>query len=331
MKEFRTEIIPVVSASPIGLKDPIFTIGSCFADAMGSHLHESKFNVWNNHFGTIYNPISIHDTLLFGLENKLPGGGYLHHEGINLNYHFHSSFSSVIRQELEVKIKDTVAKANQFLKNASRIVITYGTSFVYRLGTSNEIVANCHKVAGVNFTKSLLTEEEIVQSFQKFHTMLKAINPSCRIILTVSPVRHLKDTLPLNAVSKSVLRLSCHSITNEFSGVEYFPAYEILLDDLRDYRFYKTDRLHPTDEAIEYIWDKFVKAYLDDPSKKFIDNWKEIVRDLSHKPFHAQSENYQKFLQSTLKKIEALQTQADLSAEMQHIKSKIANSKWLIS
>src|SRR5882757_1834594 len=331
MNEFRTEITPAVSSSPVGLKDAIFTIGSCFADAMGSHLHESKFNVWNNHFGTIYNPVSIHQALLFGLENKLPGSGYVHHEGIHFNYHFHSSFSSVIRQELEIEIKDAVAKANQFLKDASRVVITYGTSFVYRSSTSNEIVANCHKVPGANFTKSLLTEAEIVQSFQAFYTMLRAINPLCRIILTVSPVRHLKDTLPMNAVSKSVLRLSCHSIVNAFTGVEYFPAYEILLDDLRDYRFYKTDRLHPTDEAIEYIWQKFVNTYLDDPSKKFIDNWKEIARDLAHKPFHAQSESHHKFLQSTLKKIEALQTQADLSVEMQHVKAQIANSKWLIS
>src|SRR6185369_3638007 len=170
----------------------------------------------------------------------------------------------------------------------------------YRLKTSNEIVANCHKVPSINFTKSLLTETEIIESFQGFYAKLKSINPDCKIILTISPVRHLKDTLELNSVSKSMLRLSCHSIGNKFSDVEYFPAYEILLDDLRDYRFYKTDRLHPTEEAVEYIWEKFVSAYFDASSKEFIKEWKEIRKDLQHKAFHSQSENHQKFLKSLL-------------------------------
>ena len=331
MKEFRTEINPAVSTSPIGLRDTIFTIGSCFADSIGGHFAENKFKVWSNQLGTVYNPISIHKTLLFGLENKLPGSGYLHHEGVSLNYHFHSSYSSLSRHELEAKIKKSIVEANQFLKDANRIIITYGTAFVYRLTSSNEIVANCHKVPSANFTKTLLTEAEIIQSFQEFNATLKAINSRCKIILTVSPVRHLRDTLELNAVSKSVLRLSCHSIVSQFSDVEYFPAFEILLDDLRDYRFYKTDRLHPTEEAIEYIWEKFAIAYLDGPSKKFMSQWSEVKRDLEHKPFHPESENHQKFLQSTLKKLEALQLQADVAAEIQYLKSKIANNKWRIS
>jgi hypothetical protein len=331
MKEFRTEIIPAVSASPIGLSDTFFTIGSCFAEAMGNHFHENKFKVWNNRFGTVYNPNSIHKTLLFALENKLPESGYLHHEGINLNYHFHSSYSSLSRSELEVKLRKSIDEASQFLKDANRIIITYGTAFIYRLKSSNEIVANCHKVPSANFTKALLTEAEIIQSFREFNTTLKAVNPRCKTILTVSPVRHLKDTLELNAVSKSVLRLSCHSIVNQFSDVEYFPAYEILLDDLRDYRFYKTDRLHPTEEAMEYIWEKFAIAYVDEPSKKFMSDWSEIKRNLEHKSFRPDSENHQRFLKSTLKKLEALQSLADVSAEIQHLKSKIANSKWRIS
>ena len=331
MTEFRTELTPVASASPISLKDRIFTIGSCFADAMGSHLHNNKFRVWNNCFGSVYNPISIHRTLLMVLENKSPDSGYLQHDGVHLNYHFHSSFSAWSRQELESKVRGAIAEANQVLRNANRIIITYGTSYVYRLATSGEIVANCHKAPGANFTKSLLTETEVVQSFKEFYEALKGINSTCKIILTISPVRHLKDTLELNAVSKSILRLACHSIVNRFADVEYFPAYEILLDDLRDYRFYKTDRLHPTDEATEYIWEKFTKSSLDESSKKFISDWKVISKDLAHKPFHSQSENHQKFLQSLLKKIETLQSQADVSAEIQHLKSQIANSKWLIS
>jgi len=324
MKEFRTELTPSVSASPIRLKDTIFTIGSCFADTIGDHLTENKFSVWNNQFGTVYNPTSIHRLVLLALENRLPSTeSYLQNEGIYFNYNFHSSHSASNQQELENKIETSIINANEFLRNANRIIITYGTAFVYRLKSENEIVANCHKVPSVNFTKSLLTEVEIVESFQNLYSILKSINSNCKIILTVSPVRHLKDTLELNAVSKSILRLSCHSIVNQFSDVEYFPAYEILLDDLRDYRFYKTDQLHPTDEAVEYIWEKFATAYFDESTKKFINEWKEIRKDLQHKPFHLQSENHQKFLKSTLKRLENLNTTVDLSKEIQNLKTKI--------
>jgi len=326
MKEFRTELMPSVSASPIGLKETIFTIGSCFADAIGDHLTENKFNVWNNRLGTVYNPSSIHRLLLLALENKLPSiESYLQNEGVYFNYNFHSAQSALNRQELEDKIKTSIEKVNEFLRKANRIIITYGTTFIYRLKSNNEIVANCHKVPSVNFTKSLLKEIEIIESFQNFYSKLKSINPNSKIILTVSPVRHLKDTLELNAVSKSILRLSCHSIVNQFSDVEYFPAYEILLDDLRDYRFYKTDRLHPTEEAIEYIWEKFVAAYLDKPSQQFTQNWREISRDLAHKPFYSESLNHQQFLKSVLVKLDKLNSIIDVSAEIQDVKSQIVS------
>ncbi len=329
MKDFRTELIPIISKSPIGLKENIFTIGSCFANSIGSHLVENKFHAWNNQFGTVYNPISIHRLLLFGLEKESPGSeSYLQREGVKLNYHFHSSFSSFSKAELENRIKTSIAEANQFLKNANLIIITYGTAFVYRLKSNNEMVANCHKEPSENFEKSLLIENQIVNSFQVVYSKLKAINPNCKIILTVSPVRHLKDTLELNAVSKSVLRLSCHSIVNQFRGVEYFPAYEILLDDLRDYRFYKTDRLHPTEEAMDYIWEKFVASYLDEPTKKFISDWQEIKKDLSHRPFHPRSEGHQLFLKKVLTKLKKMESSVDVSNEIQNLESFILDFKF---
>jgi len=328
MKEFRTELTPSVSASPIGLNDSIFTIGSCFADAIGDRLAENKFSVRSNPFGTVYNPLSIHRLLLLALENKLPAPeSYLQNEEVHVNYNFHSSFSSLNKEELENKIQTSLIESNDFFKNTNRIIITYGTAFVYRLKRNNEIVTNCHKVPSANFAKSLLTESEIVESFQNFYSKLKSINQKCKIILTVSPVRHLKDTLELNAVSKSILRLSCHSMVSQFSDVDYFPAYEILLDDLRDYRFYKIDRLHPTDEAVGYIWEKFIAAYFDEPLKKFINEWKEVRKDLQHKPFHSQSENHQKFLKSTLNRLESLNTTIDFSNEIQTLKSKISSTQ----
>ncbi|GHN00965.1 hypothetical protein WSM22_24540 [Cytophagales bacterium WSM2-2] len=324
MKEFRTELTPKGSSSPIGLKDKIFTIGSCFSDEIGQLLIENKFTVRKNPFGTVYNPISIHDLLLFGLNRTSPSAGsYSKNDEIHFNYYFHSSFSSLTNSDLESKVQNSITDSNLFLKNVNRIIITYGTSFVYQLRSNETVVANCHKMPSSNFEKRLLSETEIVKSFGGFYSTLKSINPSARIILTVSPVRHLKDTLELNAVSKSILRLACHSITNQFSNVEYFPAYEILLDDLRDYRFYKTDRLHPTEEAVGYIWEKFIETNVDDPARKFISEWERIKQDLAHRPLLSDSVSYFKFLNALLAKLESLQSQADVSEEVSSIRSKL--------
>ena len=324
MNDFRTALNPQPSAFPVKLGDKIFTIGSCFANEIGNQLKESKFAISKNPFGTVYNPVSIHRLLLFGLNKSFPGQeSYSKNEDICFNYHFHSSFSSLNRGDLESKIRNSILESNSFLKTTDRIIITYGTAFVYKLKSSNEIVANCHKMPSASFEKLLLTESDILKSFEEFYTDLKSINPSVKIILTVSPVRHLKDTLELNAVSKSILRVACHSITNRFPEVEYFPAFEILLDDLRDYRFYKTDRLHATEEAVQYIWEKFVGAYFDEPTKKNVLEWQKIKRDLKHKPFHAQSEKHQKFLRSVLNKLELLNPSIDVKEEIQNLKNEI--------
>ncbi len=328
MNDFRTELISQPSTFPLNLKDKIFTIGSCFADEIGSRLVENKFPVSNNPFGTVYNPISIHELLLFGLNKSFPEKeSYSQNNEIHFNYHFHSAFSSMNHDDLETKIQNSILEANSFFKNANRIIVTYGTAFAYKLKSNNQIVANCHKMPSGNFDKQLMTESEIVKSFEEFYSGLRAFNGAAKIILTVSPVRHLKDTLELNAVSKSILRLACHSITNQFADVEYFPAYEILLDDLRDYRFYKTDRLHPTEEAVDYIWGKFAKAYVDAPTQSFISNWQKIRADLVHKSFHSQSDAHQKFLKSLLRKLETFQSLVDVHAEITDVKSKIVNQQ----
>lgn len=324
MNDFRTELTPARSTFPLNSKDQILTMGSCFADSIGNRLAENKFSVWSNRLGAVYNPLSIHHLLHLFLSEQSPlPQSYVENEGIWLNYDFHSSVSAFTKNELETKIRTMLAEATSFLKTANCIILTYGTAFVYRLKATGQVVANCHKVPSGNFTKELLTEEEIAKSFQSFHDQLHRVNPKCKIILTVSPVRHLKDTLELNSVSKSILRLACHSITKQFSNVEYFPAYEILLDDLRDYRFYKTDRLHPTDEAVEYIWQKFVNSNIDEPTRQFISQWMEIIKDLAHKPFHPQSASHQQFLLRLLQRLERLQATVEVSAEIQKVKQEI--------
>ena len=184
-------------------------------------------------------------------------------------------------------------------------------------------MANCHKMPQANFEKFLLTQKRIIESFEHFYNSLKKLNPACRIILTVSPVRHLKDTLELNSVSKSILRLSCHTLSQTFPDVAYFPAYEIMLDDLRDYRFYRPDMIHPSDQAVDYIWGKFGEAFFESETNDFIKEWKKIKAALDHKPFHPKEMAHQKFLLDLLGKLNLLKDKVDVGEEIGFVKGQI--------
>ncbi len=324
MKEFRTEIRITPSAYRMNLKTRILTAGSCFANAIGNRLTTHKFNALTNPFGIIYNPESIHKALTYSIFNKPPHEQtYLHNQEVYLNYNFHSEFSALKKQELSGNLTHTIGSTHNFLKDADWLLITYGTAWVYHRKETGEIVANCHKMPADRFTKSLLTTEEIISSFRNFHDLVKNINPNLKIILTVSPVRHLKDTLELSSVSKSVLRLSCHSIGNQFSSVEYFPAYEMMMDDLRDYRFYQSDMLHPTTQAEDYIWEKFLEQYLDEATKDFIRKWRVVLSALHHKPFHPHSPAHQQFLKETMTKLIELKSWVNVEGEETHLKNQI--------
>ncbi|MBS1490166.1 MAG: GSCFA domain-containing protein [Bacteroidetes bacterium] len=320
---WRTELIPSLSTDKIRLTTPVFTIGSCFADEIGHRLTDNKFQAAVNPFGTVYNPVSIHRLLNFGLTGELPPEeSYDQQEEIYFNFHFHSVFSSLKKDELQIRLKEVIAKSNSFLKMAEWIIITYGTAWVYKRHNET-IVANCHKKSASHFTKQLLTDCEIIDSFASFYTLLKTINPSAKLILTVSPVRHIKDSLELNSVSKSVLRTACHTLVNRYPDVTYFPAYEILMDDLRDYRFYKKDLIHPTEEAIDYIWTKFTETYFDEPTKKIMMAWQHVKVDMAHRPFHESSKKHLHFLKSLLTRIESFQSMLNVDQEIAEIKTRI--------
>jgi hypothetical protein len=284
-------------------------MGSCFAHAIGARLEQFKFNAATNPFGTTYNPISIHRQLQWALTNELPPEKSYATDGeLFFNYHLHSQFSSSDKTELESRIEKTIQHSNSFLKRATRILITYGTSWVFESKEGKDIVANCHKQPSYFFEKRLLSPIEIEESFARIYKIIQEKNPQVKIILTVSPVRHIKDTLPLNMVSKSILRIACHTITQQFKDVEYFPAYEMMMDDLRDYRFYKQDRIHPTEEAEDYIWQKFCQSHFDTTTLHFIETWKEIQVALAHKPFHPYSHKHQQFLKELLVRLEKLKS-----------------------
>ena len=321
---FRTEIIPEPSPIKINLRDKIMTTGSCFSDAIGKQLLDSKFTVLTNPFGTSYNPHSIHKVLRYALHNQaVPDHTYLKNQELNSNYDFHSSFSSLNKTDTEKKIREAIGSSHYFLKDSAWIFITYGSAWVYERNDTGEIVSNCHKVPASNFTKSLLNQKKILESFDELYQDLKSINPRCNIILTISPVRHLKDTLPLNSVSKSVLRLACQTLTETYQNVHYFPSFEIMQDDLRDYRFYKTDMIHPSEEAEEYIWNKFSDCYFDQPTRDFIKQWKPVFTALQHKPFHEQSISHQNFLRKILSQLEELNKTIDVTQEIASVKSQL--------
>jgi hypothetical protein len=326
MIDFRTDVRITPSPYPITLKTPILTAGSCFADAIGQRLEQNKFHTLTNPLGVIYNPHSIHRALRYAIHNE-PSAQHLYvqHQEVHLNYDFHSRFSSTKKTELVDQLTNTIGSVHYFLKDSGWILITYGTAWVYNRVDTGEVVANCHKMPANLFRKNLMSEDAIVKSFETFYNELKSYNPNVRIILTVSPVRHTKDTLELNSVSKSVLRVACHSITQKFEDAEYFPAYEMMMDDLRDYRFYKSDLIHPTEVAEDYIWEKFAERYFDAATKNFITEWQSVKQALQHKPFHPQSQHHQQFLKETLKKLERFKSTVDVGPEIEAVKKVLRN------
>ena len=208
MKPFRTILKAGVSKHTLSLRSKILTIGSCFADSIGSRLNTHKIHTAINPFGVIYNPHSIHKVLAQAIYNEAPGdNSYLQHNGLHSNYDFHSSFSSHEKGILARRLVETIGATHYFVKEATTIILTYGTAWVYERTDTGQIVANCHKLPAANFTRSLYSQKKFIESFDVFYAALKKINPSVQIILTVSPVRHIRDTLEMNMVSKSLARI----------------------------------------------------------------------------------------------------------------------------
>lgn len=324
MKQFRTTLNNNPSAHLLELKDQTLTLGSCFADIIGSRLHANKIITKVNPFGAIFNPHSIHKVLKYTIEDSSPSENtFVQNKEVFLNYDFNSKLSALKISEVQEIISNKIHSSHHFLKHAQWIVITYGTAWVYHRKDNNEIVANCHKLPNEQFNKTLLTHKQIINSFDEVYKTLKTFNNEIKILLTVSPVRHLKDTLVLNSVSKSLLRLACHTISTSYNDVNYFPAYEIMMDDLRDYRFYKPDMIHPSEEAEDYIWQSFIDAYADEALKKFLHTWNELSIAMAHKPFHITTEAHQNFLKKTIRKLQLLANEVDVDAEVRILRDQL--------
>lgn len=328
MKSFRTEIKVAASKRSIGYDDQILALGSCFADAVGELLHQHKFRVLANPQGPAYHPLAIHKIVQYILHNELPlDSSYVESQGVWHNFEFHSRLSAASKKDIVRNLTDSIGLAHHFAKSASVLIITYGTAKVHCRAKSGEPVANCHKLPASEFRTEWLTPESIAESFhQLYHTMKQAL-PELHIILTVSPVRHLRDTLELNSVSKSILRLACHHIQQQHPDVDYFPAFEILIDDLRDYRFYDSDMIHPSADAVEYIWDKFTTRYFSEDTQQILHRWKAIARSLNHRPFHESSEAHQLFVRETLRELEELKAVIPVEEEIERLTSQLHHDR----
>lgn len=299
----RTEISPGKAPFTIEHNQTIVTIGSCFADMIGERFHQYKFDILVNPFGTTFNPISIFQLLTISIEKKFNPFPVSLGE-VWYDHQFHSEISALTETELHNISNERIAATTKALARASCLVITLGSAWVYRHADTNVIVNNCHKQSGRYFKKELLSVKHILEDFEQLYSSLKRLNTGIKIVFTISPVRHIKDTLQLNSVSKAILLSAVHYICEQHSDCHYFPAYEIQLDDLRDYRYYAEDMLHPSKQAEDYIWTKLTQWAFSPSLIDAMNEWNQLQKLLHHKPFHPTGTAHQQFLEQTIKRFE---------------------------
>lgn len=323
--QFHTEFSPAPLAHPIGLNSQILTIGSCFADVMGQRLTNHKLPVLNNPFGTIFNPVSIAKLLTLALTGGAPAEHlYLERDGIWFHYDFHSSFWANSREALQEKLTNCLRQTAQFIRNADFLLLTLGTAVVYRHIETGSVVANCHKMPGTLFEKYLYQIDHLRDELMQLTKTLHKANPALQILLTVSPVRHTRDTLPLNSVSKSMLRVIAHELTIWHTWISYFPAYELLLDDLRDYRFYEADLVHPNALAHDYIFGKLAESAFDSELRSFVAEWAQISKSLAHRPLYGtDSPAHRQFLTQLIAQLNRVSNRVDVSAELAEVRTRL--------
>jgi len=290
----KVEILPF--ENKISHKSKIFLIGSCFSENIAIKFENSKFNIKCNPFGVVYNPVSIFNCFEILKKQKIFTENDIFFEnGVWKSFEHHSSFSKVDKNETLQNINNDIINASSFLKKTAHVFITLGTSWIYEHIEKGFVVSNCHKVPSSNFNCKLLTVDETFLSLQKIVEIIKEINNNVQIIFTVSPIRHLKDGLHKNNVSKAILFAALNQLQNCNSEIYYFPAYEILIDELRDYRFYADDMLHPSKMAIEYIWDVFYNTFFAQETIEIIKKIEDIRIAMLHKPFFPKSKDYKTF------------------------------------
>ena len=307
---FTTKIPISKSAHPIDYHSKIVSLGSCFAVNMAEKLDFFKFENTCNPFGIIFNPVSIEKLVyritqqLFYTENDI----FFYNESWHC-YEAHSELSHSNKAAFLNTLNGIIEQANRQICDTSHFIITLGTSWVYRNIETNEIVANCHKVPQKQFKKELLSVEIIEESIQNSIALIHKVNPNANFIFTVSPVRHIKDGFVENQVSKAHLIAALQTAISHLPSATYFPSYEIMMDELRDYRFYAEDMLHPSRVAIDYIWERFKETSISETAFSIMDEVETIQKGLAHRPIKSNSESHQQFLSKLQDRITVVQKQ----------------------
>jgi hypothetical protein len=281
-------------------------IGSCFAENIGVKMEEMMFRALKNPFGVLYNPSSVANACIH-LANPKPfttGDLFLYNEMYNSFMHS-SKFSHADRDECLRLINSSLTESAKRFASINHLIITFGTAYVYKLKSTGQTVANCHKLPAAQFIRERLTTDEIVDEWSSLLCKLLSINASMKVIFTVSPIRHFRDGAHLNQVSKATLLLAVQSLCEKFPDTAtYFPAYELMMDELRDYRFYADDMLHPSPVAIDYIWERFCETYMEPSTRETIREALDLSKMLNHRPLNTSSVLYKQFLTETMLKTE---------------------------
>ena len=295
--EFRTTVKTGENRGWLHHCDKVLLLGSCFSDNIGGKMQGALINAMVNPMGTLYNPMSIACGVQRLIANQPVAGRDLFMQGGVWNsYDFHSRYSMPDKQATIDRMNQRIEQGHNALKVAQLLTITLGTAIVYRMRATGEVVANCHKVPQHEFERRMATVGEMVQELDAMLARLHEFNPALRIILTVSPIRHIADGLDINSLSKSLLRVVIQEVISRHSDYcDYFPAFEIMLDDLRDYRFYTSDMVHPSDVAVEYIWQAFQATYLDDRSALAVARCERVHKRLQHRPMSTNRETVDRF------------------------------------
>lgn len=307
MEKFRTIVKFTESPEKLTYSSSIFMLGSCFAESTGNILKQMKFDITLNPFGIIYHPVSVAQSM----ERLITGKPYImddlqQHNELWCSFDHHGRFSAAEPSACLQQINTELQHAHERIIRVKWVFITFGTAWVYRLKSNGRVVANCHKYPACDFERVRLKADEIYHIWMKTIANLRTVNPDVRIVFTVSPIRHLRDGAHDNQLSKSLLLLAVDRLNRELPGTDYFPAYEIMLDDLRDYRFYDDGMVHPNSLAVKYIWKRFCERYMASSALQTMEEVENIVNAARHRPIHYTSA-CRSFAAAYLEKITQLQ------------------------
>ncbi|MBN7812538.1 GSCFA domain-containing protein [Algoriphagus sp. H41] len=307
------------SASPIPHSAKILSLGSCFAQTIGMKMRNAKFDILVNPFGTIFHPLSLVDLISQSLSGEpINPTGILERDGLYLHYSAHSDLREKSAEALASSFQAKVREMQAYLQTGDFLILTLGTAWLYEHQELGR-VANCHKQPQKLFAKRLTELKEMQAEMEAVLEKIHEENPRLQVILTVSPVRHIKDGVAENQLSKSLLRVLCGRLEAKFAQVSYFPAYEVMMDELRDYRFYKPDLIHPSEEAEDYIWKRWRETHFSPETQKSVTEIEKIGLELAHRPFNPDTEAHGKFLRKLLEKLERLNGQFDFSKEIEEV------------